>query len=374
MDTKRSDNFSQPPAGHPDCDLFCRVVDNFGDIGVCWRLARCLAREHGWSVRLWVDAPESLAKIAPEAASESGITVLHWTDNVALPPPAGCVIEAFGCSPPAAFVSAMAQRQPAPRWINLEYLSAEDWVDGCHRLPSIDPATGLRKYFFFPGFTPGTGGLLRERNLFVRRDAWRAAHAAASGVFHVSLFAYENPSIPGLLTALRTAPHPSHLWVPEGRALASLNAQSGLALSPGDCVSHGTLTVSALPFMDQDDYDALLWRCDLNLVRGEDSFVRAQWAARPFVWQIYPQQEDAHIAKLDAFFERYAARLSASCRKLLQRIWRGWNTAHPVVGEDWHLLVAVHAELQAHAVRWADELARQDDLATQLVLFNQTPI
>ncbi|MBY0444112.1 MAG: elongation factor P maturation arginine rhamnosyltransferase EarP, partial [Burkholderiales bacterium] len=36
-------------------DIFCRVIDNYGDIGVCWRLARQLSFEHGFAVRLMVD-------------------------------------------------------------------------------------------------------------------------------------------------------------------------------------------------------------------------------------------------------------------------------------------------------------------------------
>ena len=44
-------------------DIFCTVVDNYGDIGVCWRLARQLAAEHGFAVRLWVDDLASFARL-----------------------------------------------------------------------------------------------------------------------------------------------------------------------------------------------------------------------------------------------------------------------------------------------------------------------
>ncbi|HET9045379.1 MAG TPA: elongation factor P maturation arginine rhamnosyltransferase EarP, partial [Casimicrobiaceae bacterium] len=36
-------------------DVFCKVVDNFGDAGVCWRLARQLVAEHDLAVTLWID-------------------------------------------------------------------------------------------------------------------------------------------------------------------------------------------------------------------------------------------------------------------------------------------------------------------------------
>ncbi|MDP3287585.1 MAG: elongation factor P maturation arginine rhamnosyltransferase EarP, partial [Methyloversatilis sp.] len=285
----------------PEADLFCRVIDNFGDIGVCWRLARCLARDHGWHVRLWVDAPDALTRIKPHGAAEPGIEVLHWTDDATTCVPAGCVIEAFACDLPPAFVTAMAAQHPPPRWINLEYLSAEDWVEDCHGLPSHDAASGLTKRFFFPGFTARTGGLLRERDLPAQRDAWLADTTARKrdlarlgvtvdgGALQLSLFSYESPSIATLIDALAAHAQPVQLWVPESRSLTVAAEALGRALRAGDVVRRGALSLHVLAFMDQDDYDHLLWQCDLNIVRGEDSFVRAQWAARPMLWHIYPQ-------------------------------------------------------------------------------------
>ena len=75
----------------------------------------------------------------------------------------------------------------------------------------------------------------------------------------------------------------------------------------GAARTRGALTVRVLPFVPQDDYDRLLWACDVNFVRGEDSFVRAQWAGQPFLWHIYLQDENLHHVKLRAFLQRYAA-------------------------------------------------------------------
>src|SRR5690606_34810133 len=128
--------------------------------------------------RLWVDDLASFARIAPgiepDAAVQTleDVVVVHWTDG---PPAAACtdpadvVIEAFACTPPPAYLARMSPRQ---LWINLEYLSAEDWVESCHGLPSTQ-ANGLRKFFFFPGFTEATGGLLREPELISQRNAWQ---------------------------------------------------------------------------------------------------------------------------------------------------------------------------------------------------------
>lgn len=48
-------------------DIFCSVVDNYGDIGVTWRLARQLAAEHDLDVRLWVDDLAAFVRVCPSA-------------------------------------------------------------------------------------------------------------------------------------------------------------------------------------------------------------------------------------------------------------------------------------------------------------------
>ncbi len=381
-----TDSSRKRSVSHADCDLFCRVVDNFGDIGVCWRLARCLARDHGCCVRLWIDEPQALARIKPHGFDEPGVDVLRWNECLPGCEPADMVIEAFACNLPETFVAAMADRKVPPRWFNLEYLSAEDWVEGCHGLPSRDPATGLPKHFFFPGFTARTGGLLRERDLFLRRDAWLADAALQRTTFarlgmqpdadtlQLSMFCYENAPVASLVDALSGGERPVQLWVPDGRVLHSLSDVLAQPLTAGVRVRRGALEVGVLPFMDQDDYDALLWHCDLNIVRGEDSFVRAQWAGRPLLWHIYPQEASAHLVKLDAFIERYTDGLDSACARLVRALHRGWNGGDPVPGETWCEGLAGLPALTAGAASWSAQLAQNRDLASQLVLFNQTPI
>ena len=195
----------------------------------------------------------------------------------------------------------MAAQPSPPLWLNLEYLSAEDWVAGCHALPSPQPS-GLRKFFFFPGFTEGTGGLLREGDLLARRDALQANQAARTaflerlgvtlqaGARLISLFAYENTGLGEWLEAMAGGEEAVQLLVPQGRIQAQLQDWLGVtAMQPGQVWQRGRLQVQLLSFMPQADYDRLLWCCDFNAVRGEDSFVRAQWAARPLLWHIYQQ-------------------------------------------------------------------------------------
>ena len=367
-------------------DIFCCVVDNYGDIGVTWRLARQLVAEQGLAVRLWVDDLKAFVRICPEARADAaqqwqqGVDVRQWPAEWQDTPVAEVVIGAFACQLPPAYVQAMLEQARAPLWLNLDYLSAEEWVEGCHGLPSPQ-ANGLRKVFFFPGFTRKTGGLLREAKLLSQRDALQQDPAArntflqslgvtpAANARLISLFAYENPGVASWLEALAGDSRANHLLVPEGRVLGDVQAWLGEpALSVGSVARRGALTVQILPFVSQDDYDRLLWSCDFNAVRGEDSFVRAQWAARPLLWHIYVQEEYAHWEKLEAFLDLYIQGLSAAAGDALVQLWRAWNMDCDM-GQAWQQVLLHWDELDQHARRWSAAQAAQPDLATALVQF-----
>jgi uncharacterized repeat protein (TIGR03837 family) len=367
-------------------DIFCCVVDNYGDIGVTWRLARQLVAEQGVAVRLWVDDLSAFARLCPDADVQvpsqwhQGVEVCHWLPEWQQTTVADVVIGAFACQLPAAYVQAMLECPRPPLWLNLDYLSAESWVEGCHGLPSPQP-NGLRKVFFFPGFTAKTGGLLREASLLARREAFeqdplaRQAFLQRLGVEPavdarlISLFAYENPSLSSWLDVLAGDTRANHLLVPEGRVLGDVQAWLGVeALAVGSVARRGALTVQILPFVSQDDYDHLLWCCDFNAVRGEDSFVRAQWAGRPLLWHIYVQEEYAHWEKLEAFLDHYVEGLSLPAKVAIVDLWRGWNMDRDM-GQAWQQVLEHWDELDQHARRWSAVQAARPDLATTLVQF-----
>lgn len=367
-------------------DIFCSVVDNYGDIGVTWRLARQLAAEQVHVVRLWVDELGAFARLCPEASVNaerqhwSGVEVRRWAEPFPAVEPAQVVIEAFACQLPPSYVAAMAASGTRRLWLNLEYLSAEDWVAGCHGLPSPQPG-GLQKFFFFPGFVGGTGGLLREADLLARRRTFQADRQAQqaflqslgvareAGARLISLFAYENAGLAGWLDALAADPQPTQLLVPQGKILADLQAWLGEAqLAPGDNRRRGNLLIHVLPFVAQDDYDRLLWCCDFNAVRGEDSFVRAQWAGRPLLWHIYPQEERAHWDKLEAFLAIYNADLMPEVTAVQAELWRAWNSGEGME-TAWAALLKAWPLLQRHAEQWCDQQAARADLATALEQF-----
>ena len=376
-------------------DIFCRVVDNFGDVGVCWRLSRQLANERGHDVRLWVDDLATLARIEPALdpggcrQTVTGVDVRLWTDEaVAAEHPRDIVVEAFACETPPGFVERMVDGARRHAWINLEYLSAERWVEGCHRLPSPHPRLALVKHFFFPGFTPATGGLLRERDLFARRDAfaaddlqrsswWREvarmpAPATSSGTKVVSMFAYPNPAADALLRAWIEGPSDVVCLAPEGILRESIARVLGTTPALGHPVTCGRLQLASLPFVPQDDYDKLLWISDVNFVRGEDSFVRAQWAGRPFVWHIYPQAEEAHAPKLTAFVDRYVEAMDAGSARAVRDLFEAWNglpgATHAThdIAAAWKSAEAYLSRWSIDANRWAETLTAQPDLAASL--------
>ena len=367
-------------------DVFCSVVDNYGDIGVTWRLARQLVAEHQQGVRLWVDDLRAFVPLCPEADVnaarqwQQGVEVCQWPEQWQPTDVADVVVEAFACKLPEGYLQAMKARATPALWINLEYLSAEDWVSGCHGLPSMRP-DGLKRMFFFPGFDTGTGGLLREADVLQRRRAFeqdpqvRQAFLQGLGVFPasnarlVSLFAYENTGLASWLDAMAAGSVPTHLLVPQGRIMGDLLRWLGVdQLALGSVEQRGALTVQTLPFVRQEDYDHLLWSCDFNAVRGEDSFVRAQWAGRPLLWHIYEQEEDAHWVKLNAFLALYVKDLSPAAAQAFTGMWHAWNSGGDMA-QSWNLLLEHWPEITAHAERWCLEQSLQADLAQALVLF-----
>lgn len=376
----------------PVWDIFCNVIDNFGDIGVSWRLARQLARERGFRVRLWVDDLDRFYPLLPSLApaqgglfdTAEGVEVRPWTADFPPVTPGEVVIETFGCRLPEAYLQAMAALPRPPFWVNLEYLSGEDWVGECHGLTSPHPRLPLVTHYFFPGFTPESGGLLREGDLLDRRERFAAdptqaarlrdrlglpADTLEGSALRVLLFTYGHLPVAPLLDAWSRGDRPIHCLLPPSPALPQIQAWVGEGWEPGrGTVQRGQLRLSPIPFLPQEDFDALLWFCHINFVRGEDSFVRAQWAGLPLVWQIYPQEEEAHLVKLRAFLKLYLAQAPAELAQAISVLWEAWNRGLAVAA-PWQALVEQLPQWQQHSHQWGQSLAAQGDLCSQLLTY-----
>jgi uncharacterized repeat protein (TIGR03837 family) len=335
--------------------------------------------------------------MAPQGCTD--VTVHAWPNDVTLQALAhnatfavgDAVVEAFGCELPEAFQALMVQ-DTSPVWINLEYLSAEDYVARSHGLASpvmSGPARGATKWFFFPGFTPDTGGLLREPDLLevhttvttpsgstssdvtasqtrqakFDRSAWLSTlpldKPIATNERLISLFCYEPTALPDLLKQLSQADEPTRLLVAQGRPSAAVAAATQALHMPSS--GTGQLHISQLPYFSQTEFDHLLWACDFNLVRGEDSLVRALWAGQPFAWHIYPQDDLAHHDKLHAF--EAALDMPADLREF-HAVWNGLETGP---------LPALSRATLGHWRDWSSQaqqrLLTQTDLTTQLLRF-----
>lgn len=351
------------------CDIFCHVIDNFGDAGVCWRLARGLSEEEGFRVTLYIDDAVTLSKITsgvpaelPASGAESlGILVRRWEDSETAVP-SDVVIETFGCWLPDRFEEAIARETlhgHKVAWLNLEYLSAEDWVEECHGLPSPHPRLPVTKTFLFPGFTRRTGGVMIENGLLDARDRFSATdrHSLLEALgarepdapFNLFFFSYPTAPIAQLAEALASDPRPVQVIAAPGRAGEML----GEALSR---LNPPQVTFSPVPAVPQESFDRVLWACDALIIRGEDSFVRAQLAGKPFLWTIYPQEEDTHIVKLNAFLDRMAVEYGEDAARVWRETSLGWNQASLTPGL-WSRFRDLTPELTRGSLLWSHHLA-----------------
>lgn len=351
-------------------DIFCAVVDNFGDIGVCWRLARQMASEHQLATRLFVDDMDSFRAIVPEH-NIANLNVIPWGKDLSYTDAADIVIEAFACPLPDSVVMAMVKKRSV--WIDLEYLTAEDWALGCHAIPSTHPSTGLKKTLFFPGFDARTGGIIREKDLISRRNSFKSDRIAQNlwrksnnlpeideKAIDISFFHYQTAPFDELFNELAASQRPIRIFSPK-------------RISTPNTTQHGSLTLYEIPFLDQYNYDYLLWTCDFNFVRGEDSFVRAQLAATPFIWNIYVQDEDTHLIKLKAFLDKIhpfydtaSAERLAYCHKLWNE---GGRNQQMGTGSPWLECLENLDTLKDGARNWSDFLETQTDLSDRLLAF-----
>ncbi|WP_237134438.1 elongation factor P maturation arginine rhamnosyltransferase EarP [Pseudohongiella sp. O18] len=387
--------------------MFCRIIDNFGDIGVSWRLCQQLATEYGFVVTLWVDDWRAAMRfldpllgsepdIASQALQLQGVCIRHWPEDeqsCVEAAQAAVIVEMFGCELPETTLRSMAAQQPHPCWINLEYLSAEDWVAELHGLPSpqtiqgADQTVTLQKQFFLPGFTDNTGGLLRERPLITQHQTWQneqevlrdklnnAYGLDSNPSLWLSLFCYSGNSLANLVEALIQDAEPAVCIIPTGKLANQLASELGLSSepAPGKYLTHGNIQFIVHPFVSQADYDRLLSICDINIVRGEDSFVRAQWAGKPLLWHIYPQDDGVHLDKLQAFQSLYAgeagpAKSGAEAAALAcwQALNFRWNCGDGIENL-WHDLRPHLPALHSHARNWQQKLAELPDLTSSLV-------
>lgn len=350
-------------------DIFCRIVDNFGDIGVCWRLSQQLVHEHHLQIRLFIDDLNIASKIIPslncilKSQVVNGVEIFDW-QSANTTQPVDVALETFSCELPAEYLVRMQNTI----WINLEYLSAEPWVADFHARSSNN--TQPARHFFFPGFTEATGGLIREAEIF-KKNQEIANKQQPSDALKVSLFCYPQAPIHDLLNAMAKSNQRVDCYVPASGILPKIAEFFNLdVVEVGSIHCLKNLCLHILPFLSQTDYDQLLATCDINFVRGEDSWIRAIWATKPFIWQPYLQTGNTHITKLNAFLDLFYKNCEEPVKRSIYEMNSAWSTGN-ITTQAWQNYLDNLASIKLFTLQQASQLATQMDLASKLVIFLQ---
>jgi uncharacterized repeat protein (TIGR03837 family) len=343
-------------------DVFCRVIDNFGDAGVCLRLARALVLQHGCNVRLWCDDVALLAGFEP--TPPVGLSFHDWALQGESQPAQG-VVCGFGCTLEDDYLAKLLATKPQPAYLHLEYLSAEAWVEGTHGLMSVHPRLLSRQRFCNPGFNARTGGLLHEAAAFDEATALTTlalwGGVAPPQALRVFAFGYPTPSWAALIEAAKASEQAIHWVLPQGAAGRALwQALQGNA-------SH---TFTRLPYVSQAQFDAALRSCQAAWVRGEDSAVTALFTGLPMLWQLYPQDDGAEKVKTAAYVAAVATALPSTDLAL----WRDAMQAVNGIARDdtaQHFARFLSSAKQAaHPAQWAQHCRENvPDLAATVALW-----
>lgn len=278
--------------------IFCDVIDNFGDAGFCLRLSRDLCKFY--NVTLFCNNLTVLKKITnkEDLSSSSKLQIYSWPNSNNYYHSPNIVIEAFSCRVPSCLIDEYKKNNPLI--IELEYLTAESFADDCHGLASF--SDGLPRYFFFPGFTHKTGGLIFEKDFIEYANKSSICNSSSTKI--LTLFSYHEANHYALIKALSNSKFKFEINLFEGLQLEAINKLLSTNLNIGDNLKLDNINFKVIPMVSQKEYDKMLISSDLNLVRGEDSIVRAMFSGKPFLWNIYPQEENAHKLKLEALFSR----------------------------------------------------------------------
>ena len=377
--------------------VFVRVIDNYGDAGVGWRLSCLLAEYLHMHVRLWIDDTDALNKLVPAPEKQARITIEAWQGDAMMQQQLSAaadpvlVIETFGCELPPQVLERM--RQCRPLWLNWEYLTAEDWAVGLHAMSSLQP-NGLEKYFWFMGIDADSGGLLRELDYLAEREKFRQQPQLQQAfrqeyglpLQHTGqlwlVFAYTSGQWAQWMAMWQQADTPVTLWLAGGQVIESLRAAKLIApeelQQEGDICELGNVTLVRIPFVPQAAFDRLLWLADAAIVRGEDSFVRALWAGLPFFWHIYRQDDDVHLQKLHSFWFKAMQDWSAELRQAFTVLSDDLNGAGAVSSlkreQAWQYLCAHWQSWVKSAAAWSEMLHGQDNALEKLARFSHLPL
>ena len=336
-------------------DIFCQVIDNYGDVGVAYRLAREFKRVYpNKKLRFVINQIEELNLIR----KSENIEVILYKDISKIENSADLIIESFGCEIPKKYMDKALKNSKLI--INLEYFSAEKWVDDFHLQESF-LGGNLKKYFFIPGLSEKSGGILLDNEFLERKKKVEANKEYYLEKFEIkekydligSVFSYEK-NFDSLIEELKKLNKKVILLI------LSEKTQKNFIKYFDNGNNYDKIKFVKLPFFTYDKYEELLALCDFNLVRGEDSFVRALLLGKPFLWHIYPQDENTHIKKLESFLEKYC-----SNNKELKQTFINYN----INKDDFSYFFKNFKEIEKYNKNYANYLIKNCNLMEKLINF-----
>lgn len=336
-------------------DIFCQVIDNYGDVGVAYRLAREFKRVYpNKKLRFVINQTEELNLIR----KSEDIEIILYKDISKIENSADLIIESFGCEIPKKYMDKALKNSKLI--INLEYFSAEKWVDDFHLQESF-LGGNLKKYFFIPGLSEKSGGILLDNEFLERKKKVEANKEYYLEKFGIkekydlmgSIFSYEK-NFDSLIEELKKLGKKIILLI------LSEKTQKNFIKYFDNGNNYDKIKFVKLPFFTYDKYEELLALCDFNLVRGEDSFVRALLLGKPFLWHIYPQDENTHIEKLESFLEKYC-----SNNKELKQTFINYN----INKDDFSYFFKNFKEIEKYNKNYANYLIKNCDLMEKLINF-----
>ena len=336
-------------------DIFCQVIDNYGDVGVAYRLAREFKRVYpNKKLRFVINQTEELNLIR----KSEDIEIILYKDISKIENSADLIIESFGCEIPKKYMDKALKNSKLI--INLEYFSAEKWVDDFHLQESF-LGGNLKKYFFIPGLSEKSGGILLDNEFLERKKKVEANKEYYLEKFGIkekydligSVFSYEK-NFDSLIEELKKLGKKIILLI------LSEKTQKNFIKYFDNNNYYDKIKFVKLPFFTYNKYEELLALCDFNLVRGEDSFVRALLLGKPFLWHIYPQDENTHIEKLESFLEKYC-----SNNKELKQTFINYN----INKDDFSYFFKNFKEIEKYNKNYANYLIKNCDLMEKLINF-----
>ncbi len=329
--------------------VLCKVVDNFGDIGVAWRLCRRLAKiQTKYKINLIVDDFEAFSKIESSVIARSGATkqsilidgieIFPWKDDTLCHEVfsrndgerLSLILELFQCGRPDWMEKILFEEklERTVHIIMIDYLTAEKYAEDFHCLQSLTRSAKVQKVNFMPGFTKKTGGLTID-------DEWKELAQ----------------------------------WNEKGPILIFIYNKKGAVLFPEE---------KYLPYLDQPEWDKMMKSCSALIIRGEETMSRACLSGIPFIWQAYPQSEEYHLVKVKALLERMKPHFNAKDFDIVEKAWLEINNTSFLDGKEPFpdMTLNVYSDffsslkaLRPGFVSFATSLRKNGDLASNLMTY-----